>query len=73
MIAWRLNFSQLVVEIQPLAGRHPPHFKGLQALQADVGEPFVRGILLYNGAQGAQVVSFGPRLLAVPLALLAVA
>ncbi|EGJ51852.1 hypothetical protein [Desulfocurvibacter africanus] len=40
-------------------------------MQADVGAPFVRGILLYNDAQGAQVVSFGERLLAVPLALLA--
>lgn len=59
-----------VVGIEVKATRSPTaaHFKGLQVLQEDVGAPFVRGILLYNGPQ---VIPFGPRLLALPLALLA--
>jgi uncharacterized protein len=39
-------------------------FRGLAELQAELGERFHRGIVLYSGAQ---VVPFGKKLLAVPL------
>ncbi len=42
-------------------------FKGLQYLQAETGESFMKGIVLYNGSQ---VVPFGKDLYALPISFL---
>jgi uncharacterized protein len=55
------------VEIKASASVGSNDFKGLRALQAQVGEQFLQGIVLYTGER---VVPFGENLTAVPLSAL---
>jgi len=52
------------IEVKAAATVTAADFKGLKALQAALGPRFVRGVVLYTGAEA---VPFGPRLWAVPL------
>jgi len=60
------NRSGAIVGIEIKASTHvgPQDFKGLSFLQEKVGKKFVRGIVLYTGAQ---YVPFGERLCALPI------
>lgn len=55
------------VEVKAAATVLPQDFKGLKRLQAQAGDSFVSGIVLYDGAHA---LPFGDRLWAVPLSAL---
>ncbi len=55
------------VEVKAAATVLPQDFKGLKRLQAQAGDSFITGILLYDGAHA---LPFGERLWAVPLSAL---
>lgn len=55
------------VEIKLSASPSPRDFSGLHVLREHLGEKFVRGILIYTGAE---IVPFGDRLHAVPVSTL---
>jgi hypothetical protein len=55
------------IEVQSASAVHSSDFSGLRALQAVAGTRFVRGIVLYDGAQ---VVAFDKQLAAMPVSAL---
>jgi len=52
------------IEVKAGATVKAEDFRGLRVLQEAVGGRFVRGLVLYTGAES---VSFGPRLMALPV------
>ena len=52
------------VEVKASAGVHPGDLAGLKALRDAAGKRFLRGIVLYGGAES---VTFAPDLMAIPL------
>ena len=52
------------IEVKPGATVRAEDFGGLRVLQGAVGNRFARGVVLYTGTES---VSFGPRLLALPV------
>jgi len=52
------------IEVKAAATLRSEDFRGLRALEEATGKRFVRGVVLYGGAEP---VPFGPRLLALPI------
>lgn len=59
--------SLVGIEIKNSETISPHDFKGLRYLQEEVGESFIKGIIIYNGSQ---VVPFGKNLYALPISYL---
>jgi len=63
----RRNGDVVGIEVKASGTVGPNDFKGLRSLQAQIGEKFVRGLVVYTGDR---TVPFGEKLFALPISVL---